>query len=322
MKNPERRTAPWRTDLKPLTDTSLSVSTIPEGQTFAGESMVVRYVNLVKLPHTLFALPFALIGVIYASYRAPVSVRQAVAVLVAFTAARFAAMGFNRIVDRKLDALNPRTGSRELPAGKLTPRQAGIAVAVAAVVFIAAAAALNRICLLLSPVALAWILAYSYTKRFTSWSHLWLGASLAIAPVGGYLAVTGSWSTPAWVLLALSGAVITWVAGFDILYALQDESFDRAHGLKSAVVLLGDRRSIMLARVLHLGTVALLGTFTVGAESGMPFRAGVVLTAVLLLWEHRLVRPGDLTRLNAAFFNMNGIISILLLVAALADRML
>jgi 4-hydroxybenzoate polyprenyltransferase len=191
----ERKTKPWSTGLRPV----INPATLPgarEQQTFGGQSLLIRYVNLVRLPHTLFALPFALIGVVYASYTASITARQMVLVVMAFTAARFAAMGFNRIVDRRIDALNPRTSGRELAAGKLTPRQAGVAVAIAAAVFVGAAGLLNRTCLLLSPVALIWILLYSYTKRFTSWTHLWLGTSLAIAPAGGYLAVTGQWSTP------------------------------------------------------------------------------------------------------------------------------
>src|SRR2546423_5618199 len=163
-----------------------------EGQTFGGESLLIRYVNFVKLPHTVFALPFALLGVIVASYKAPVTWRIAILVVVAFTAARFVAMGFNRIADRRLDARNPRTQGRELPTGRLTVSQAWGAVIAAMVLFLWAAWALNPLCATLAPFALIWIATYSYTKRFTSWSHLWLGAALAIAPVGGYVAVTGA----------------------------------------------------------------------------------------------------------------------------------
>ncbi len=224
----ERRTEVRRTGLKPdLMAAGKGLATPTEGQTFAGDSLLMRYVNLVRLPHTVFALPFALVGTVYASRSAPVTARQVLLVVVAFTAARFAAMGFNRIVDRRLDALNPRTRNRELPAGRLSVTQAGLAVVFAGAVFVLAAGLLNPLSLRLSPLALAWILAYSYTKRFTSWSHLWLGASLAIAPVGGYVAIAGRWSTPAWVLYAMSVAVLCWVAGFDIFYALQDREFDR-----------------------------------------------------------------------------------------------
>lgn len=293
-----------------------------EGQTFAGDSLLVRYANLVKLPHTVFALPFALLGVVYASRSAAVTWRQVVLVVVAFTAARFAAMGFNRIVDRQFDALNPRTRTRELPAGRLSTRAASAAVGIGAVLFVLAAGLLNRLCLWLSPVALAWILSYSYTKRWTSWSHAWLGASLAIAPVGGYLAVAGRWSEPVWVLAVLAAAVVAWVAGFDILYALQDEAFDRAQGLKSAVVALGPRGAIGLARSVHGLTVAALAAFGWGAGLGKAYFAGVAVAAVALALEHRLVRPDDLSKLDAAFFTMNGVLSIVVFLAALADRLL
>jgi 4-hydroxybenzoate polyprenyltransferase len=210
-----------------------------EGQTFAGESLVARYASFVKLPHTLFALPFALLGLLAASMRAPVTPRTVLLVVLAFSSARWVAMGFNRIADRAYDARNPRTRSRELPRGALTLRQAWASVLVAAAVFLLAAARLNPLCFALSPAALVWIVTYSFAKRFTWWPHLWLGMSLAIAPVGGWLAVTGSWSEPWWLLLAISLAVMTWVAGFDIFYALPDEAFDRGEGLRSAVVRLG-----------------------------------------------------------------------------------
>jgi 4-hydroxybenzoate polyprenyltransferase len=292
-----------------------------EGQTFGGDSLLISYVNLVKLPHTLFALPFALLGVVLASYRSPVSWSQLVAVALAFTAARFFAMGFNRIADRELDALNPRTRERELPAGRIGLRDAWIAVVVAAVVFVAAAGWLNRLCLVLSPVALTWIALYSYSKRWTHWSHLWLGISLASAPVGGYLAITGGWSDSGSLLL-IAAAVATWVAGFDIFYALQDQAFDRAHGLKSAVVWLGEVRAILAAKLLHGVTiVALVG---VGMAAGLSvwYFGGVALAAGLLAWEHQLVRPGDLRRLDAAFFLMNGVISIVVFLGAFLDRIL
>ena len=292
-----------------------------EGQTFAGESLLFRYVNFVKLPHTVFALPFAFLGVVYASFYAPVTLRQGVLVLVAFTAARFAAMGFNRIVDRRYDALNPRTRFRELPTGKLTLVQAVVAVVVASAVFVAAAALLNRLCLMLSPAALAWILFYSYTKRVTPLSHLWLGMGLGIAPAAGYLAVTGSWSDPWWVLPVVALAVMSWVGGFDMFYALPDESFDKEHGLKSAVVLLGQRNSILLAKLLHAVTIAMLVVFGMATPFGTWYYVGVLVAALILTWEHQLVKPGDLSRLDAAFFRMNGIMSIVVLGFALGDRL-
>ena len=291
-----------------------------EGQTFAGESLLVRYVNFVKLPHTIFALPFALLGVIVASYTQPVTWRVAILVVVAFTAARFVAMGFNRIADRRIDARNPRTQARELPSGRLTISQAWAAVLAAMVVFLFAAWALNPLCAALAPFALMWIATYSYTKRFTDWTHLWLGGALAIAPVGGYVAITGAWSDPWWLLLVIAFAVACWVAGFDIFYALQDEAFDRAERLRSVVVRMGQARAIFLAKLLHgLAIVALLG-FGYGAGLGIAYYVGVGIGAGLIIWEHQLVRPGDLSRLNAAFFTANGIVSIVVFVGALVDR--
>lgn len=291
----------------------------PEGQTFGGVSLWVRYINFVKLPHTLFALPFALVGVLAASHVAPVSWETVVLVAVAFTAARWVAMGFNRIADRHYDALNPRTRNRELPSGALTTGQAWRSVALAAAIFVGTAGLLNPLCLALSPMALGWVMLYSITKRFTWWPHLWLGLGLAIAPVGGYLAVTGQWSRPWWVLAAITLAVATWVAGFDIFYALPDEQFDRSTGLKSAVVRLGERRSILLAKLLHGATIPALVAFGYGAGFGAWYYLGVLIAAGILAWEHHLVRPGDHSRLDAAFFTMNGVMSVVVFAFALVD---
>lgn len=315
---PPRETRPWQPDLDPV----LLDQTAPgrEGQTFRGRSLLVHFTNLVKLPHTVFALPFALLGVVYGSFLEPVSLRAGFLVVVAFTAARFAAMGFNRIVDRDIDALNPRTRAREIPSGRLTPAQAAVAVIVASAVFVGAAALLNPLCLVLAPLALAWILAYSFTKRFTHWSHLWLGASLAIAPAGGFIAIVGSWSTPWWSLPVLGLAVLTWVAGFDMFYALQDEAFDREHELGSAVVLLGKNGSILVAKLLHGITIVSLLLFGASTDFGIGYYGGVAVAAVILAWEHRLVRPDDISRLDAAFFTMNGVMSIVVFVGALIGR--
>jgi 4-hydroxybenzoate polyprenyltransferase len=293
-----------------------------EGQTLTGESLLVRYVNFVKLPHTVFALPFALLGVIVASYTRPVTLRAGVLVVIAFTAARFVAMGFNRISDRRIDARNPRTKGRELPTGRLTVSQAWAAVLAAMVVFLFSAWALNPLCAALAPLALIWIATYSYTKRFTDWTHLWLGGALAIAPVGGYVAITGTWSEPWWLLLVIAAAVACWVAGFDVFYALQDEAFDRAERLRSAVVRLGPPRAILLAKLLHGIAIVALLAFGVGAGLGWPYFAGVGIGAGLIAWEHQLVRPGDLSKLIAAFFTANGIVSIVVFLGALVDRVL
>ncbi|MGE5927280.1 MAG: UbiA-like polyprenyltransferase [Gemmatimonadota bacterium] len=291
-----------------------------EGQTFGGESLLVRYVNFVKLPHTLFALPFALLGVLAASRVAPVGWRTIILVVLAFSAARWVAMGFNRIADRAYDARNPRTMNRELPRGALSVTQAWISVALASALFMWAAWMLNPLCAVLAPFALAWIVSYSFAKRFTFWPHLWLGMSLAIAPVGGYLAVTGAWSRPGWLLFAITLGVATWVAGFDIFYALPDESFDRTEGLRSAVVRLGQRRAILAAKLLHGVTIPALALFGWGAGFGAWYYAGLLIATAILAYEHRLVSPGNLSRLDAAFFTMNGVMSVTVFVFALADR--
>jgi 4-hydroxybenzoate polyprenyltransferase len=292
-----------------------------EGQTFDGESRWARYANFVKLPHTVFALPFALVGATLASFHAPVTIGAVLWIIIAFTAARFAAMGFNRIVDRHIDARNPRTAQRELPRGVLGVREAAIAVAIASVIFIAASAQLNRLCLALSPVALAWILVYSYAKRFTRWSHLVLGLGLAIAPVGGYLAITGRWSSPWWMLIALAAGVMTWVGGFDVLYSLQDVPFDRREGLHSLPAAVGEVRALRIARALHVLSVLALGAAGFAAGTGPIYAAGVVVAAAILLYEHSLVRVGDLSRLDAAFFSMNGILSIAFFGFVLVERL-
>jgi 4-hydroxybenzoate polyprenyltransferase len=293
-----------------------------EGQTIAGQSLLVRYANLVRLPHTVFALPFALVGVILASRTAPLTWQTVVLVALAFTAARFTAMAVNRIVDRRIDALNPRTQQRELPSGKLTLGQAWAGVVIASIAFLAFAAMLNTICLILAPFALVWIASYSFAKRFTSLVHFWLGSSLAIAPVAGYLAVTGQWAHPWWVLLAIAGAVMLWVAGFDVFYALQDEDFDREHRLHSLVVTLGTTRSVLLAKIAHGLAIMLLALFGLGAGLGWPYFLAVAISAALIAYEHSLVKPSDLSRLDAAFFTTNGVVSIAIFVGALADRLI
>ncbi len=293
---------------------------LQEGQTFTGTSRFIAFVNLVRLPHTVFALPFALIGVVLASYRHRLRLTEIGWVILAFTAARFAAMAFNRIVDRHIDAQNPRTSMRELPRGVLSVQEAWISVVVSVGVFLVAAAALNPLCLALAPLAILWVLGYSFTKRFTRWSHLVLGAGLGIAPVGGYLAVAGAWSHPWWLLVALSTAVTTWVGGFDILYALPDEGFDRAHSLHSIPAALGERRAIYVARGLHAVTILALLLTGIGAHLGPLYWCGLLIAAAILLYEHSLVHPGNLTKLDAAFFMMNGMLSITLLFFVLAER--
>jgi 4-hydroxybenzoate polyprenyltransferase len=296
--------------------------TAREGQTLAGESLLIRYANFVRLPHTVFALPFALLGVVVASYRSPVTWRAIGLVVVAFTCARFVALGVNRIADRELDAKNPRTRARELPSGRLTLRQAWLAVALAAALFLWSAWALNPLCFALAPVALVFISGYSYAKRFTHWSHLWLGLADGIAMPAGYLAVTGRWSEPWWLLPVGALVVTLWVGGFDVFYALQDEEFDRTERLKSLVVRHGRARAILAAKLLHGLALVALVAFGAGAELGWPFYAGVGIGAGLIAYEHHLVKPGDLSRLDAAFFTANGIVSVVVFLGALVDRML
>lgn len=295
-------------------------ATSREGQTYAGVSRLVRYVNLVKLPHTVFALPFALVGVTLASWIAPVTAALVIWVVIAFTAARFAAMGFNRIADRRFDALNPRTAMREIPSGTLSVPEAAASVMVASLVFFFAAWRINPLCFSLSPVALGWVLFYSYTKRFTRWAHLVLGLGLGIAPAGGYLAVTGTWSDPWWLLPTLAVAVMSWVGGFDILYSLPDADFDRSQGLHSVPATMGTRTSLRVARALHALTVLSLAAAGVASGSGVLYFAGVVAAAGILGWEHSLVSSDDLSKLDAAFFSVNGILSVTFFLFVLAER--
>jgi len=294
---------------------------VREGQTFAGGSRWLTYVNFVKLPHTLFLLPFAMVGATLGSYEANVTAAKVGWIVLAFTCARFAAMGFNRIVDREFDARNPRTARRELPTGALTVAEARAAVAIASGLFGFAAWRLGTICLMLAPVALAWIFFYSYTKRFTRWSHLVLGIGLAIAPVGGYLAVAGRWSQPWWMLVALAIAVATWSGGFDILYALQDVAFDRSAALHSLPASVGEWRAVQIARALHVVTIIALVIVGAAAGVGWFYTAGVVTAGALLWYEHTLVRPDDLSRLDAAFFTMNGVISVVFFAFVAAERL-
>ena len=302
-----------------------------EGQTFAGTSAWSRWASFVKLPHTVFALPFALVGVVLASRlpvglgagaRPPLTRAMVGWVVLAFTAARWVAMAVNRIVDREYDARNPRTAMREIPRGAIRVRAAWGTVVVAAALFVLASAMLNPLCLALSPIALGWVSFYSFTKRFTRYAHLALGLGLAIAPVGGYLAVTGAWSEPWWVLIALTVGVMTWSAGFDILYALPDVTFDRSLGLHSIPAALGVPRAILVSRVLHTVTVVALALTSWAVGLGVAAWVGVAVVAALLAYEHSLVSSDDLSKLDAAFFTMNGVISMTFLAAVLVDRWL
>ncbi len=292
-----------------------------DGQVIAGEHLVVRLLNLVKFPHTLFALPFALVGVVAASWQAPVTGRLLLLVVLAFTSARWSALAFNMIADLQFDRANPRNAKRELARGALSVSQAWASIAVSALLFFWSAWQINPLCRALSPVAFLWVMGYSLSKRWFDFTQLWLGLSLAIAPVGAYLAIVGHWSTPWWVLCAVGLAVTAWVAGFDIFHALPDEEFDRTHRLHSTVTRLGKRNALRLARVLHGATVPLLALFGWGAGFGPWYFVGVFAAALLLAWEHRLVRADDVSKVGPAFFQWNAILSATVFASALVDRL-
>lgn len=294
-----------------------------EPQTFGGRSRIVLYSNLVRLPHTAFALPFALVGFVLASFRYTVRLDQLLWVVVAFTAARFAAMAHNRVVDRDFDALNPRTAGREIPSGRLSVREARIAIVLASAIFFIAAALLNPLCLALSPLALLWLLTYSYMKRYTTWTHLALGLADGIAPAAAFLAVSGRWSDPWYLLPLLALAVTFWVGGFDVLYALQDVEFDRLNGLYSIPARYGTGRAVRVARAYQaLAVLCLLGAGLSFPETGSLYYVGVAVVTALLVYEHALVHEEDLSRLNAAFFNVNALLSAVFCAFVAIDRAL
>jgi 4-hydroxybenzoate polyprenyltransferase len=274
--------------------------------------------EMIKWEHSIFALPFALSAAMLAAGGWP-SPRQLGWIVVAMIAARSAAMAFNRLADHSIDGANPRTKMRALPAGVLSRQFVAGFVVFFCAVFIFAASQLNRMALYLSPVALAVVLAYSYTKRFTRWSHLVLGFALGIAPSAAWIAIRGSLDPR---ILLLTAAVTFWVAGFDILYSCQDYDFDCSAGLYSLPRAFGIPAALLLARVFHLAMLVLLFTTVAVFHLGVIAVAGVVLVAALLAWEHSLVKATDLTRLNAAFFTMNGVISIVLFVFIATDLLL
>jgi 4-hydroxybenzoate polyprenyltransferase len=272
--------------------------------------VIARLSRLVALPHTVFALPFAVGAAALAFRQAHVawSLSRLALIVAALAAARTAAMAFNRYADRRFDALNPRTQSRELPSGQISPRVALILTLVAAGAFVAAAAALGPWPLALSPVALFILLGYSLAKRFTWATHFWLGAALGGAPAGAWIAVTGSF---AWAPLTLSLSVAAWVAGFDLLYAAQDAAFDRAHALGSVPARFGVARALELSSLLHVACVAGLIAFGALLHLGTPYFVGTCAIAAVLVYEHRLVSPTDLSRIDRAFFTLNGWVSLL-----------
>jgi 4-hydroxybenzoate polyprenyltransferase len=261
---------------------------------------------MIKWEHSIFALPFALCGAMLAANGLP-QARQLVWIVVAMVAARSAAMAFNRLADASIDAANPRTRSRALPAGTLTRGPVAMFVIASSAIFVLAAWQLNRLSFMLSPVALGVVLLYSYTKRFTRWSHLVLGFALGIAPSAAWIGVRGSFDPR---ILLLTAAVTFWVGGFDVLYACQDYDFDRQEGLHSIPRYFGIEKSLWLARIFHVVMLLLLLAFVHEFGLGRLSLAGVLTVGLLLAYEHSLVSANDLSKLNAAFFTMNGVISV------------
>lgn len=270
------------------------------------------YGRMIKFSHSIFAMPFALSAAVLAAREVSVRPVQVAWIVGCMVLARSCAMGFNRVVDREFDARNPRTAIREIPSGQMSLQAAVGLTAAAGVLFAGAAYQLNPLCGYLSPIALAIVCGYSYGKRFTSLVHLWLGVALGLAPVAVWIGLTG---TVGAVALLLSGAVATWVAGFDILYSLQDEDFDRSQNLHSIPSRLGQVGAMVLSAVLHVITVGLLAALPSLVSLHWPYWVGFALITGVLLYEHYLVRPGDLSKIDKAFFDLNGYVSLLFFVA-------
>lgn len=279
---------------------------------------ITLYLKMVKFSHSVFALPFAFTGAIMAASGTP-QFRQIFWIIIAMVGARSGAMGLNRIIDRKIDAENPRTKTREMPAGKIRLRDAVIFIFISFLMFIFAAYMLNPLCLKLSPLAIAVLFTYSYTKRFTWASHFVLGLSLSAAPLGAWIAVRGAFDMD---ILPVSAAVVFWLAGFDVLYALQDIEFDKTRGLHSIPQRFGIKNSLRLARFFHFIAVTMLAYAGFLFNLGRYYWLGMAIVTVLFIHEHSLVKSGDLSRLDMAFFNMNGYISITVFVFTMLDYVL
>ena len=278
---------------------------------------VGTYSSLVRLSHTIFALPFALAAVVLASAYAPITVYKVALIVLCIAAARTAAMAFNRLVDREIDARNPRTQDRELPRGALSVNAVRALVLGSCAVFVVGAGLLGRLPLLLSPVALGLALGYSYTKRFTAWCHVLLGAAVAFAPGGAWIAMGAPVTAAPWLLVV---GVAAWVGGFDVLYSLQDQGFDRASGLHSIPVRLGTVGALWASGLLHVVTVACLAAVGVLLGRGVAYFVGVGVVAALLVYEHAIVKPGDLSRIDKAFFDLNGYVSVGFFACVLLDQ--
>lgn len=276
---------------------------------------ITIFLEMIKFSHTIFALPFALTGALLAAGGIPTA-QQLFWIIMAMVGARTAAMGLNRLIDASIDARNPRTAGRAIPAGLIGKGTTLFFIIASTVLLLVAAAKLNPLCLKLAPVAIFFLVLYSYCKRFTSLAHVVLGICLGAAPIGAWIAIRGS-VDPA--PLILGGAVLCWVAGFDILYALQDMDFDRQAGLHSIPVALGIKGSLWMARLLHLAMMGLLLWLHFSMQLGPFFMLGIIATAAMLLYEHWLLRNGNLDKLDAAFFTMNGYISVVIFFATAGD---
>ena len=284
-----------------------------------------KYLSLIKFSHTIFAMPFACVGFglgvtdQWGSFQdVDLSgwIWKGLGVIACMVFARSAAMAFNRYLDRNIDAMNPRTAMREIPAGLISPKRALAFTLINSILFVAAAGLINPLCFLLSPVALLVVLGYSYTKRFTALCHLILGIGLSLSVIGAYLAVTGSFSL---LPLIFSFVVLTWVSGFDILYAMQDESFDRAQSLHSVPAWIGGRRALLISSALHFLTIAALFLAGIWGDLGLWYWTGVLIFTGLLIYQHALVSADDLSRIDLAFMTTNGIGSVAFALFFLAE---
>jgi 4-hydroxybenzoate polyprenyltransferase len=280
---------------------------------------VTTYSSLVRLSHTIFALPFALAAVVLASAYAPITVRKVALIVLCIAAARTAAMAFNRLIDRDIDAKNPRTQDRELPRGVLSVNAVRALVIGSCAVFVLGAGLLGRLPLLLSPIALALALGYSYTKRFTALCHVLLGAAVALAPGGAWIAMGAEVTAAPWLLVL---GVAAWVGGFDVLYSLQDQGFDRNAGLHSIPVRLGTVGALWVSALLHVATAGCLVAVGVLLGRGAAYFVGVALVSALLVYEHAIVKPSDLSRIDKAFFDLNGYVSVGFFACVLVDQAL
>lgn len=268
---------------------------------------VALYLSMIKFSHSIFALPFALTSTILASNGLP-PLRETILIVLAMVSARSLAMGLNRLIDKDIDALNPRTSKRELPAGKIKVVEVVVFIIVSLILFILSAYMLNELCLKLAPVALIFIFLYSYTKRFTWLCHIVLGICISAAPVGAWIAIKGTFN---WEILPLSISVVFWLAGFDILYALQDIDFDKRYGLYSIPNRFGISKSLWISRIFHLITFLMLVLTGIVFNLSVVYWIGMMVVFLLFVYEHSLVKKDDLSKLNLAFFNMNGYISVI-----------